>query len=118
MSYPELLFENEGEQLRWGPNGPERVKLQEQMGPLERSSSNFSDRKGMGGTTPNQKSFMVQPAQAPRAPTAEELMARAQAIIDATADQSRASQENPTLGERDAAGNRLPDWLTRSMKDQ
>lgn len=121
MSGPEYLYENEGEQLQWGPDGPQRVKLQPAMGPLERSSlegGRFNVRRGLGGTSPAPGSFSPpRPVAGPsRAPTPEELMRQAEEALDAAQAQRAAQLDSPALGERDAAGYRIPDWLAKTMK--
>lgn len=127
MSGTEYLYESPEERLQWGVNGPERVKLAQEMGPLERSSSNFLNRKGLGGTQPTEQTYRAmaqkmmqgtreQPAQAYRAPTPDELMQQAHAALEAAAAQKTAQLASPALGERDGAGYRIPDWLDSYMK--
>lgn len=117
MGYPELLYESPGEQLRWGVNGPERVKVEE-VGPLERLSSTMNNRKGIGGTTPTAKTYQAAPPAGPAEVTPEELMRRAKEVLDATYAQRDVQLANPSLGERNNSGDRIPSWLTMFMKNQ
>ena len=65
-----------------------------------------NDRVGMMGTMPNAPQKKLSP---------EELLAQAHAMLDATKSQSDASlAAGPSVStDRDANGNRLPDWLTQ-----
>ncbi len=122
MSGTEYLYENPDERLQWDANGPTRVKLQPDMGPLERSSlegGRFQVRRGLGGTSPAPSSFSPpRPVAGPaRAPTPAELMAQAEAALEAAQAQKAAQLANPSLGERDNSGYRIPDWLANHMKD-
>ena len=110
MSGPELLYENDGEQLVWGPNGPERVKIQPEMGPLEKS--NFLNRRGMMGTTPSKQAY-APPPQAQATPSPDDLLQRAQAALEAAYSQRDAQMATPALGTREDGGNRIPDWLAK-----
>lgn len=43
-------------------------------------------------------------------------MRQAEEALDAAQAQRAAQLDNPSLGDRDAAGYRLPDWLAKTVK--
>jgi hypothetical protein len=69
--------------------------------------------RGLAGSVP----VIVKPkAQKRSAPTPEELMAKAKAMLATQNASSRASMDaGPSVGKMDANGNELPPWLVNEM---
>ncbi len=120
----DYLYEPQGAELHWDalksaqPQAPQQASL---SGP-----SNPMVRKGLGGTTPNKDSFRAQrpSAQAPRAPKApspDELLRQAQAMLaEQEVRNSHSLAQGPSTGPRDDSGSQTgaaqtPGWLEDYM---
>lgn len=88
-------------------------------GPTPKYATHSSERTGMMGTQmastkvlpPGTKAEPLHPHDKPM--SHEQLMAKAQKMLQEQQEQGEAQLANPALSERDAAGGMLPAWLVK-----
>ena len=85
-----------------------------------------NDTVGLSGTSASDARkdiplrLPTQPRQAaPRQMSHDEMLAMANSMIDQQASQHSAQlDQGSSTGDRDASGGKIPEWLTRSMKEE
>lgn len=98
------------------PEKPAHASLSD---PTPQYATHSSERQGMMGTRmsetrplpPGSKGTPMQPHD--KVMTHDQLMAKAQKMLDDQNAQKEAQMANPALSQRDEAGTMLPAWLTR-----
>lgn len=123
------LYEPEGSQLHWdglkATQPPAGIQNDSLGGSGSvRHSVHPADREGMQGSSAAQSaSYSAPPPPAP-APHPEQpkmdhetMMLLAREMLDRQANQHQSIlSAGPSTGDRDAAGGKLPEWLTRTME--
>jgi hypothetical protein len=126
MSDVDYLYEPAGAELHWD-GLKEKSVPQAQDASLSGPTPQYhhSERTGLAGTQmaaaakapPELKPMPPQPHDKPM--THEQLMAKAQAMLDDQRAQHEALlAAGPSLSERDDSGRQLPAWLTAEMRRQ
>ncbi len=78
--------------------------------------SHPANRAGLGGTSAAQAGGYAMP-QRTRPPTPDELMAQARDMLDSqTAQHQALLGQGASVGVRDDAGGKIPDWLAKEME--
>ena len=121
------LPNDNGQNLLWAPEGQTLIQDVDTntstnasfekpvTGGASTKSTHHDDRKGMGGSSPSAVAPLAQ--RAVRQPTPEELLAKANDMLDSQSAQHKAQLDNgPATGVRDDAGGKIPDWLVREME--